>query len=196
MTDFDRLAEEIERRERWLADAGLEPLAAPDLDAVKRRVRVAIDEAWLAEQGLEPAADRQALAKVKARLGDELRAHGREADATPAASVPPGGVYQFVSTFAVAAALLLAAGLGFWSAMSPGPAPPASFTGLDELAAVMQRDLDEEETEWEALEEELAALEDALAGGPQAAWDETLLDSLDEEIDDLMLEVDLSPEVT
>ena len=193
MTDSDRLAEQIEQQERWLAGLNVDGPAPGNLDEVKRRVRLALDEAWLAEQRLEPSADR-ALAAVKARLAAELVARGAAADPALARPEPVRRVYRFVSTFAAAAALLLAAGLGFWSASSVEGR--ASFEALDDLAAVMQRQPDEFETEWEALDQELTALENTFVRRFEATWDETLLDTLDEDIDDLTLEIGLSPDVS
>ena len=60
----------------------------------------------------------------------------------------------------------------------------------------MQRQPDEFETEWEALDQELTALENTFVRRFEATWDETLLDTLDEDIDDLTLEIGLSPDVS
>ncbi|MHC4063998.1 MAG: hypothetical protein ACYSUQ_08280 [Planctomycetota bacterium] len=194
MTDFARLTQEIEQQERWLAGAGVEGPAPGDLDEVKRRVRIAIDECWLAQQAVTPPLG-DVLTTVKARIREASPPGGPAGTGPTPVAEPAGRAYRFVSTFAAAAALLLAAGLGLWSASS-SLGRRASFEALDELATVMQRQTDEVEAEWVALETELTALENALASMPETTWDQTLPDTLDEEIDDLMLEVGLTPDVS
>ncbi|MCP4247892.1 MAG: hypothetical protein GY778_12660 [bacterium] len=208
--DDVKLRTRIALGEAWLVAAGLDPPGQPALDQVKRRVRVALDESWLADQGVDwlgedrPVGD--ALSAVKNRLRAELDGgdHGPE-------FVPPavhdvtrhraGRIYRMPSVLAAAAALLFAVGLGLWSASTPPILNPtlggeASVDDLDALAEVMQRDAAEVETEWTALEAELTELEETLVQGPASGWDLNLVDELDEEIDEVMSDVGLSPEVS
>ncbi|HUU83007.1 MAG TPA: hypothetical protein VM243_05830 [Phycisphaerae bacterium] len=192
----EELFAQIERDERWLRSVGVEVEPPPDLGAVKRRVRIAIDECWLDERGVRvPSAT--ALAGVKRRVRQELAA-GRPEHRMAAKAAGPGTgrmPYPVSRTLAAAAALALAAGLGFWSAVS-SPDGPAVAADLDDLAAVMGRDFDDEEVEWEAIEMELAELEATLVQGADPGWEDEALDELFDEMDELSNDVGLSPGVS
>jgi len=239
VSDVDRLAEQVDEAQRWLAEAGVEPPAPAPLDRVKARVRLALGERWLEEQlgaesdgaterrsdegedrrlrpPLGPNPDARALERVKARVREALAAERdhvpplRARDRVPLlgepwsyASVPgrssAGRLYRFASTLAAAACLLLAAGLGFRSAgTSVGLAERArsSLRAVDDLAAVMQRDRGDPEVEWTALAAAVTDLENAFAGRSDDDWDETWMDALDEEIDDLTDDAGLSSDVS
>ncbi len=96
---------------------------------------------------------------------------------------------------------MFAVGLGLWSSSTP-PVTHQTLVGaesagrIDALAAVMQREAADEETEWAALEAELTELEETLVQRSASTWDRTVLDVLDEEIDEVMLDVGLPPEVS
>jgi hypothetical protein len=91
------------------------------------------------------------------------------------------------------ASLLLAAGLGVWSAITAPDRGPSTYA-LADLVEVMGRDADELETEWQTIESELATLERALAENTVSSRDWGVLDDLDEELDVLMYDIDRWPE--
>lgn len=244
MSDVDRLAEQVNEAQRWLAEASVEPPAPAPLDRVKAQVRLALAERWLEQRfggeskeiperaslgGEEdgfacptaPQPVAQVLARVKARVhaaltaeqdrvrlpGEPLRRESnrvrRLGGQRSRAETPPGSdigrVYRFVSTLAAAACLLLAAGLGFRSAgASIGAAQraQASLRAVDDLAAVMQRDQGDSDTEWAALDAAVTNLENSLAGRSDDSWDDEWMDVFDEEIEDLMDAAGLSPGVS
>ncbi len=191
------LLAQIERDERWLRGLGVEVEPPQGLELVKHRVRLAVDEAWLTEQNVEPPSA-SALAGVKARIRQELMAtatHLRPVGNYVVAPTPVGRAYPLSRSFAAAAALLLAAGLGFWSAVSsPDQSPTAGVWG--DLAIVMSRDFDDDELEWESLDAALDDLEEMFAQASEPAWDDDLLDELDDEIEALMTDFDLSADVS
>lgn len=190
MTPDERRLKEIEELEGWLAGAGLEVEPSGGLQRVKQRVRGALNEAWLANRDPSPpvAAD---LDRVKARLRAEL-----SSQAARLAARPSGSVYRFVSTFAAAASLVLAAGLAIWTSSSPDRiSPPTQPGSQDGLLVVLSRSFDEEEAEWQAIADEISVVEATLACSLDSGWNEALLDELDTEIDDLMNELNLAEEV-
>jgi hypothetical protein len=191
------LLEQIERDERWLERIGVQVEPPGNLQAVKRRVRLAIDECWLTGQVTElPSA--ATLAGAKERIRHELatlRAQHQVDVPVATAPVSIGRAYRWASTLTAAAVLLLAAWLGFWSAVSSPDRPMASRV-LHEVAAVLGRQLDDELLEWDAIDAELAELEAMLARGPEPGWDEALLDEMGDELDELMVDFGLLPEVS
>jgi hypothetical protein len=186
---FEDLIKEIEAHEQWLA--GLDVEVAPPNGALERtreRVRLAIDEAWLAERAeAEPSAE--VLASVKRAVAAELAATGEPTRRVPPAAAP-SRLYGFLSSLSAAAVLMLAAGLGFWSAFS-SPDRTLTYDRIDDLVAVMGRDTDDEEAEWDVIESELTALESAFAQGATSTWDSALFEGVDDEIDTLMQDDDL-----
>ena len=189
----EELRAEIEAHEEWLASLDVEVDLPPGLlERTKQHVRLALDEAWLtAEARVEPRPG--LLASVK-------QAVARELAAMPAAetAVEPGGfeasrIYRLFSTTAAVASLLLAAGLGVWSAITAPDQGPSTYA-LADLVEVMGRDADELETEWQTIESELATLERALAENNASSRDWDVLDDLDEELDILMYDIDRWPE--
>ena len=181
MMPEEQMRREIEQHERWLAGLGVEVEPPRGLEPIKHRVRTAVNEQWLADRPAQPPAQPD-LAAVKRLVRAELQ-RSDSGDAPPTLA-PAARMYQFVSTLAAAAALLLAAGLGLWSATSPRQERSAPQLDVAALVEVLARSPDEEETEWESIEDELVALETLLVDGFEDDYHEDLLDELDDEIDD------------
>ena len=181
MMPEEQMRREIEQHERWLAGLGVEVEPPRRLEPIKHRVRTAVNEQWLADRPAQPPAQPD-LAAVKRLVRAELQ-RSDSGDAPPTLA-PAARMYQFVSTLAAAAALLLAAGLGLWSATNPRQVRPADRVDVTALVEVLARSPDEEETEWESIEDELVALETLLVDGFEDDYHEDLLDELDDEIDD------------
>ncbi len=186
---FEELIAEIEAQERWLQGLGAEvPIPDGLLERAKQRTRVAVDEAWLAEHDATEPPPR-VLAAVKRAVADEL-ARGPVRPVRASWDRPDlRRAFGRYRSLAAAAAVVFAAGLGFWASVSP-PDEVADTGSLTDLVAVLTTQADQEEAEWCTIEAELALLEEAFAQGTTSDWDRHRLDDFDDEADELLQDVD------
>ncbi len=190
--DQDTLLREIKVQEEWLAKKGMMPdLPLGLLERTKLRVEISSNEDWLAQQAYD--VDRPgALQAAKRAVALELAsaAEGDQEQGDPSAGRL---TFQAFRDLAVAAAILLVAGIGLWN---PGKLHDASTTvvaSVPVLIPTMETAFDDEESEWMAIANEIDALEDALAVGNNATWDDNWMDDISGEIDWLLDDLEADP---
>ena len=187
--DQTRRTEELER---WLATLDVEVmLPSAVLVRIKHRVGIHIDEQWLSARSPDVPPP-GVLTDVKRAVAEEFSKVAPPAPIAYGADAEPIRIYQLFASLSAVAGVLLAFGLGVWSAVST-PDRPAWVVAVPHLVEVMSEPLDENERELESIEEDTAVLEDALAGGFDANWQQTLVDDLTEEIDALTDDLNSAP---
>ena len=187
-----KLLAEIEQDERALASCWHDP-PAPNVGRIKQRVRVALEEMWLPSQPEETTARPDLAARTKTAMHAEL-ARLRQ-------TVQPAGQARWarlrVRLFRVSGSLAAAAGLALAFVTWQSPAPEQQSTVLTTMTnAFTAYELNDEfHTELALLEEELDELELMDLGLTGAELPETLIDDVDESIEDLWLDTEASEDV-
>lgn len=180
MTQSDRMHQDIGRGEEWLARVS-PPVPAPDTNALKVRVRIALDEHWLAGQA-DPVAPADLDERIRVRLSDEasctdvVRGGFVEAGSAPRGRSPARLFRWAGGALALAAALVLS----FRLMPEPGGAA-ASLSACDAFLVYDSQDL---------LLDEFALVDETLL---ELEYSEDLLFSfsyVDGELDDLREDID------
>ncbi|MCG3131774.1 MAG: hypothetical protein FLDDKLPJ_02579 [Phycisphaerae bacterium] len=175
---------EIERAERELRRAWVDP-PGPDVESVRRAVRVGELERWFAEVCAEAAPPLSLSARVKHRVRAAL-SEARRPVSVPAKALPRLLVLRRAGAIAAAAGfvLLMTAPLGRMIARTEDR--PTTFGAFDALMASFSLPLDDQDRALHDVERELEALEDRVYALPPRDADDALLRSVDEELDELM----------
>lgn len=185
----DKLLREIEQDEHRLAARWNDP-PSPNVEQIKQRVRLALGETWVEPQ-FDNVAPRATLAgQTKAKVRAELlrlRAESRTTEPPRRARLR---VQLFRWTGGLAAAAALALAFVAWQSPLPGELTLAYADAFEAYKSA-----DEFRTEFALLEDDLDELELMELG---LSWDElheTLIDDVDNSIDDLLLDTELDDDL-
>ncbi len=181
MTQPDRMQEDIGRGEAWLARVS-PPSPQPDLERIKMRVRIALDEQWLAEQA-DPIAAADLHDRIRARVADEVsgtvvfRGGFVEAGPTHRGRSPARLLRWAGCVVGLAAALMLCFRL-----LPGGDEPAAGLSAYD--AFVVYSGQDSLSDEFALVDESLLELE--LSDESSYSWVDGELDDLRDDIDSFL----------
>ena len=193
MTPEDhKLLRRIEEDERLLAACWQDP-PPPDVERIKQRVHLAVDEAWL-ERRLDDVAPKPHLAgRTKIALHAELARLRRETASAKRPRWPRLRVQLFRLSGSLAAAAALALAFVIWWSSEPAPPTLLSTVSTDVFEAY---ELDDEFfTELALLEEELDELELMELGISGDELQDTLIDDVGDSIDDLLLDTETTDDL-